>query len=315
MLPSGEPSGLAPLCALTAADTDFLVRFVRNLIVADGQGDLSSDEDEMLQRAVSRQMEMPQAMRSLAGVAVMLGQRSRNGAAARLRKWCRGERLGWAFDNARDDLAMDTRIVGFDTTALLRDEMVCSPTLSYLFYRTRQLINGKPLVLAIDEFWQTDRVAAFREENNDHLKTIRKNEGIVILATQSARDALNSPNAHTFKQQIPTKVFFGDDSASRADLVEGMGLTSAEYLAVTQILPNMRHTFLMKRPGGSVLCRFDLGAMRDKVAVISGRRSTYDLTNRLIARHGADPRAWVPEFERRAASVLDAPSALLEAAE
>ena len=310
VLPSGSPSGLAPLHGLTgtADDLAFLERFVRGLILADGQGDLSADEDQRLQRAVARQMEMPAEMRGLAGIAVMLGQRAKDGAAARLRKWCRGERLGWAFDNERDELSMDARIVGFDTTALLRDEMVCSPTLSYLFYRTRKLINGQPIVLAVDEFWQTDRVPAFRDENNDHLKTIRKNEGAVLLATQSARDALNSPNAHTFKQQVPTKIFFGDEGASREDLVDGLGLTEAEYVAVTQQLPNLRHTFLIKRPGSSVLCRFDLSGAKDKIAVISGRRATYDLMGRVIAQHGPEPEAWVPHFERLALGAGDASS-------
>jgi type IV secretion system protein VirB4 len=311
VLPSGSPSGLAPLRGLAGAEEDlaFLERFVRGLILADGQGDLSADEDQRLRRAVARQMQMPPEMRGLAGIAVMLGQRAKDGAAARLRRWCRGERLGWAFDNEQDELRMDARLIGFDTTALLRDDVVCSPTLSYLFYRTRKLIDGRPIVLAVDEFWQTDRVPAFRDENNDHLKTIRKNEGVVLLATQSARDALNSPNAHTFKQQVPTKIFFGDESANRDDLVDGMGLTEAEFLAVTQQLPNLRHTFLMKRPGGSVLCRFDMSGARDKIAVISARRSTYDLMNRLIARHGPEPRAWVPHFERLAPGAVDDPTA------
>ena len=64
------------------------------------------------------------------------------------------------------------------------NQTVCAPTLTYLFYRDRELIDGAPIVLAVDEFWQTDRVPAFRDENKDHLKTIRKNEGVV-----SARDA------------------------------------------------------------------------------------------------------------------------------
>lgn len=319
VLPSGKPSGLAPLRGLhgTPEDAAFLKAFVRGLILSDGQGDLDSNEDERLGRAIALQLSMPAGIRGIAGISVMLGQRGKDGAGTRLRRWCRGESLGWAFDGEQDELDMTRRIMGFDTTAILRDETVCSPTLSYLFYRTRKLIDGNPLVLAVDEFWQTDRVAAFREENNDHLKTIRKNEGIVLLATQSAHDALSSAVAHTIKQQTPTKIFFGDETASHADLVDGMGLTEAEYLAVTQQLPNLRHAFLIKRHGGSVLCRFDLSGMRDKIAVISGRRSLYDLSNRLIARHGADPQAWVPHFEAQAPGLSDDPSTIImqEAAE
>ena len=43
----------------------------------------------------------------------------------------------------------------------------------------------------------------------------------------------------------------------------------------------------------------------DKIAVISARRATYDLMNRLIARHGVQPEAWVPHFERMAPAVVD----------
>ena len=81
------------------------------------------------------------------------------------------------------------------------------------------------------------------------------------------------------------------------------------FLAVTQQLPNMRHTFLMKRPGGSVLCRFDLSGARDKIAVISARHATHELMNRLIARHGPAPEAWVPHFERLAPGIVDQPTA------
>ena len=216
VLPSGSPSGLAPLHGLTgtAEDMAFLERFVRGLILSDGQGELSAEEDQRLRRAVARQMEMPPAMRGLAGIAVMLGpagQRRRRRPVAPLvpgRTAGLGlrQRTGRpAHGRAHDRVSTRRRCCATN--------MVCSPTLSYLFYRTRKLIDGRPIVLAVDEFWQTDRVPAFRDENNDHLKTIRKNEGVVLLATQSARDALNSPNAHTFQQQIPTKIFFGDESA------------------------------------------------------------------------------------------------------
>jgi type IV secretion system protein VirB4 len=323
VLPSGEPSGLNPLQALSdsPADLEFLHGFIANLIRSGGGRRLSDAEDERLRVAIAQQMQMPPEMRSLAGVAVMLGQRDPEGASAGLRKWCRGRRLGWAFDSELGDrLDMSRRMTGFDTTALLKNLEVCAPTLSYLFYRTRQLINGQPIVLAVDEFWQTERVEAFREENNDHLKTIRKNEGVVILATQSARDALKSPNAHTYQQQVPTKIFFADGDASYPDLVgvpdqtaPHFGLTEAEYEAVTQRLLSMRHTFLLKRPSGSVLCRFDLGSMRGPLSALSGRRKTFDLSTDLIAQHGEDPRAWVPEYERIAPDLADDP--ILDVAE
>ncbi len=312
----GHPSGFAPLLAYedTPEDVAHLVRLFRAAILSDGKGDITSDEDARLQRGVQRQMTMPAHMRSLAGVAVVLGQRDKDGAAARLGKWCRGQRLGWVMDNDADRVDLSARIAGIDPSALFGDEIACAPILADFFYRVRKLINGDPIVLVVDEAWQLDKVEAFREDIQGHLKEIRKKEGVVGLATQNVSTVVSSANAEDYRKQIPTKIFFGDDSASRADLVNGLGLTEAEFLAVTEILPNMRHTFLLKRPGGSVLCRFDLSGAKDKIAVISARGKTYDLMNRLIARHGSDPEAWVPHFERQAPSIAADPTAEQEAA-
>ena len=87
-------------------------------------------------------------------IAELVGQAregERDSAADRLKKWCRGEHLGWALDGERDELDMCRRLTGIDTTALLKDEIVCSPVLAHIFYRVRKLINGRPLVLGVDE--------------------------------------------------------------------------------------------------------------------------------------------------------------------
>ena len=313
-LRSGVGSRVAPLKGLddTPEDRAHLDRWMRGLILSDGQGEMTSLEDERLTQGIARQMTMPQHLRSIEGVQVMLPQRAREGgrdsAAARLKRWCRGERLGWAFDGEHDELDMSRRLTGIDTTALLKDETVCSPMLAHLFYRARKLINGKPLVLGVDEAWQIDRVPAFAEQTADDLATIRKNEGVVVLATQNASTFVNSPIGFAYRQQVPTRIFFADSSADHDVLVGQLGLTEAEFEAVTQTLPNRRHTFLMQRPGGSVLCKFDLSGAREKIAVLSARRATYDLMQRLIAEHGDEPQAWVPHFERLAPHVVDNPT-------
>jgi type IV secretion system protein VirB4 len=311
VLANGEPTGLAPLRALTNSPQHvaYLTRLIRMMIMSDGQGDISNEEDERLQRAMELQMSMPPEMRALAGIAVALGQKDRDGARARLRKWCWGERLGWVLDCREDLLDTSRQMMGYDTTSLVKNEEVCSPVLNYIFQRTQALIDGTPIVFVIDEMWAVDKNAAFSADNNDKLTTIRKNEGAVILATQSARTALTSPNAHTFKQQIPTKIFFADDTATRDDLIDGFGLTEAEYHAVKVTLGTRRHQFLIKRPGGSVICRFDLSKRPDQIAVISGRRSTYDLMDELKAKHGQRPENWVPEFEKLAPGRVDKPVA------
>jgi len=309
----GKPTGFAPLRAYQniPEDVGHLTRLLRAAILSDGAGDLSSDEDARLECAIALQMTMPASIRSISGVAVMLGQRDKDGAAARLRKWCKGERLGWVFDNDEDLVDLSARITGIDPSALFDDEVACAALLSDFFYRVRKLIDGNPIMLTVDEAWQLEKVEAFRDDMQGNLQEIRKKEGIIGLATQNVGTMLRSPNAENYRRQIPTTIFFGDEAASRADLIDAMGLTEAEYLAVTRELPAMRRAFLLKRPSGSVLCRFDLGGMQDKLAVISARTKTYELMQRLIARHGDRPEEWVPIFERLAPGLADDPTTLL----
>ena len=308
-LPNGEPTGLAPLRCLTnsPADLDYMGKLIRMLITADGRGEIDPDEDHRLSRAIERQMQLPPQMRELAGVAVALGQAKENGARSRLRKWCRGQRLGWVLDGDADLLDTSKGIFGYDTTDMLKNKEVVGPVLSYIFYRTRKLIDGTPIVLAIDEMWHAAQNETFAADNNDQLKTIRKNEGIVLLSTQSTEDVLKLPDAHTYLQQIPTKIFFSDQDASAKSLIDGFKLTTAEFEAVTSKLSTMKHAFLMKRPGGSTICRFDLGRRPDQIAVISGRRSTYELALELRRKHGEEPQLWVPHFERLAPGLVDDP--------
>jgi type IV secretion system protein VirB4 len=308
-LPNGEPTGLAPLHCLTNSppDLDYLGKLIRMLIMSDGRGEIDPDEDDRLSRAIERQMQLPAAMRELAGVAVALGQAKENGARARLRKWCRGQRLGWVLDNYADLLDTSGRIWGYDTTALLKNDDVVGPVLSYIFYRTRKLIDGTPIVLAIDEMWHVAQNETFEADNNDQLATIRKNEGVVLMSTQNPQTVLNMRNAHTYLQQIPTKIFFSDQDASAKALIDGFKLTTAEFEAVTSKLSTMKHAFLLKRPGGSTICRFDLGRRPDQIAVISGRRATYELALELRRKYGEEPQLWVPHFERLAPGLVDDP--------
>lgn len=297
--------GLAPLRRLQDKPSDlaFLRAFLRGLVMADGRGEISEDEGAWLATAVEREMRKPAGQRGIANIGAVLGVRDRHGAAARLRRWCRGEELGWVFDGEIDELDTSSRMLGVDTTAILADKLLAGPSMAYLFHLANEMTTGDPLLLVVDEMWAVDQVDAFRDQNNAWLKTGRKREIVLALATQSAHDVLHSPIAHTFKQQVPRRIYFGETGADPKELIDGMGLTVAGFRAVTQTLPNTPYSFLVQQPGGSYIARFDLSAAPGMVAVVSGRDSTYRLANELIEQHGPLPEAWVPEYERLAPSV------------
>ncbi len=304
VLPSGEPSGLAPLKALDASPGNlvFLKQLVTTLIASDG-AELQPDMDRRLDQGLRQVMSLPPDYRSLGELRAFLGQSDAAGPGARLDKWCKGGSLGWVLDNDADDVDLGAPFIGFDMTAVLDDPTTRGPVMAYLFHRVEALVDGRRLVVAIDEFWKALADEAFRDLVNDKLKTIRKLNGAVILATQSPRDALNSPIAHSIIEQCPTQVFMPNGKGDAVDYVKGFKLTDSEFAAVTEDLvqpgADGGRRFLLKQGDASVACELNLSGLDDLRAVISGTNNTVPLMERLIRELGPEPEAWLPAFRRQ----------------
>lgn len=306
VLPSGAPSGLAPLKALgrTPRDVAFVHGLVKGLVTAEpgaagaGAAALTPEEERRLELGVRTVLALPRAERSLAELRAFLGQADPHGPGARLERWCAGGSLGWVLDNEDDRVSLEAPFLGFDMTAVLDDPAVRGPVLAYLFHRVEGLLDGRRLVLAIDEFWKALLDAVFRDLVNDKLKTIRKLNGALILATQSPADALKSPIAHSIIEQCPTQILLPNPRADAADYQDGLKLSEPEFLAVREDLTVGGWRFLLKQGSASVACELDLTGLEDLVAVLSGRASTVRLMERLIAEQGAAPAAWLPRFRQ-----------------
>ena len=301
VLPSGRPTGLAPLRALTASpeDTEFLIGWVSNLITASGY-QIMPDDTRRIGQGVTALLRLPPQHRSLSELRAFLGQRDAAGAGAHLERWCSGASLGWAFDGIEDRVSLDAPFLGFDMTALLDDAEVRGPAMAYLFHRVEALVDGRRLVVAIDEFWRALADPAFRDMVNDKLKTIRKRNGVLVLATQSPRDALNSPIAHSIVEQCPTQILMPNPRADERDYRAGLKLTAPEFRMVREDLTMGGRRFLLKQGTTSVACDLDLSGAPDCVAVLSGRERTVRLMERLIAEGSSDPATWLDEFLERA---------------
>ena len=299
-LPSGVPSGLAPLKALGANPYDiaFLKRLVTSLVVAEGEI-LTPELDRRLELGLRQLMQLAPEDRSFSELRAFLGQSDADGPGARLDRWCAGRSLGWVLDNEEDLVSLDARFLGFDMTAVLDDATVRGPAMAYLFHRVEALVDGRRLVVAIDEFWKALGDPGFRGLVNDKLKTIRKLNGAVVLATQSPADALRSPIAHSIVEQCPTQILMPNDRADAADYVDGLKLTQSEYEAIREELTAGGRRFLLKQGNVSVACELDLSGMDDLVAVLSGRARTVRLMEELVAELGPAPEAWLPAFRQK----------------
>ena len=129
-------------------------------------------------------------------------------------------------------------------------------------------------------------------------KAIRKRNGIVGFATQSAQDALESRIASAIIEQAATQIFMANPKARASDYVEGFGLTPHEY-EIIRSMPDDAHCFLVKHGTDSVVVRLNLSGERDLLTILSGRERTVRLLDDIRAEAGDDPEAWIPRLLER----------------
>lgn len=308
-LRAGEDSGLAPMRALpnTPDARVWLLRFVVGLIRADDGPQPDAIELRRLSKAIAFQMRMPPAARSITGLCAWLVGEGAGSAGKRLERWGRDGDLGWAFDGEADAFDPDAGLVGVDFSALMEDETVRGPAASYLLHRVRSVIDGRRFVLAADEFWAYLPDERFAKAFEDFALTLRKGNGALVIATQQPQQVLRHPIGATLVSNMPTKVLFPNQSASRSaycdvgDGSEHLHCTPGEYRAVTEDMAAGPRSMLIKRDAGSVVCRVELPpAMAPHLAVLSGKVGTVRLLRKIRHELGTeDPLELLPEFHRR----------------
>lgn len=302
VLRTGEPSGLNPLLLEnTPENRRFLLDWLARLVAEPGRP-LDADELARLKDAVDANMEAPRAYRRLGHFAQLLrgGQRPAVGdLAARLAPWWGAGERAWLFDNAEDRTDLSERVVGFDMTRILDDPVVRTPAMMYLFHRVEERLDGTPSIIIVDEGWKALDDEVFTGRIRDWEKTIRKRNGVVGFATQSAEDALESRIASAIVEQAATQIFMANPKAQGRDYVTGFGLTQHEYDLV-RTLPDSAHAFLIKHGNESVVARLDLSGERELLTILSGREATVRALDAIRAEVGDDPAAWMPKLLERA---------------
>jgi len=298
VLRPGTPSGLNPLkLPDTPANRQFLAEWLALLA-----GGVDGEEGAQLADAVEANFGYPPDHRRLSWLVELLRGGKRPHAAdlwSRLQPWWgRGERA-WLFDNEEDLTDLSAQVVGFDMTQILDDPVARTPAMMYLFHRVEERLDGTAAIIVIDEGWKALDDDVFVRRIKDWEKTIRKRNGIVGFATQSAQDALESRIASAIIEQAATQIFMANPRAQAEDYIEGFGLTPHEYELV-RTLPDNARCFLVKHAGESVVARLNLAAEPDLLTILSGRERTVRLLDQIRQEVGDAPDAWLDLLLARA---------------
>ena len=303
-LENGKPTGFNPFqCESNEANTQFLAELVKVLA---GKAVYSSREDEDIFRAVANMLDTPMRLRSMTNFQKSLPNMGDDGLFVRMRKWTAGNSLGWVFDNPVDTIDLQkANIIGFDYTDIIDNPEVRVPIINYLLHRLEALIDGRPLIYVMDEFWKIlDGEGGLKEFAKNKQKTIRKQNGLGIFATQSPEDALASDIAASLIEQTATMILLPNPNASKEDYINGLKLTEAEYQVVVSLDERSR-CFLVKQGHASSVCQLNLRGMDDALAVISASTDNIEIMHDLLRERAAaegvaeadlTPEQWLQTF-------------------
>ena len=297
-LRAGAPSGLNPLqLEETAENRQFLIEWISLLACG-----LSGEENEIVKDAIDANFAQIRPHRRLRHLVELFRGHAKPRAGdlySRLRPWWGEGERAWLFDNEADLTDLSAATIGFDMTAILDDPAVRTPALLYLFHRVEERLDGTPAIIVVDEGWKALDDDVFVRTIKDWEKTIRKRNGIVGFATQSAQDALESRIASAIIEQAATQIFMINPKARAEDYIDGFGLTPHEYELV-RTLPDNSHCFLIKHGNESVVARLNLSGEKDILTILSGRESTVRIFDELVGQTGIDPGAWMAPLLARA---------------
>jgi type IV secretion system protein VirB4 len=299
-LKNGAPTNCNPLqLPPTPENVEFLKVWLRSLV---GAGlALSVREEADLDHALRGTLALDASARRLSRLIEFTDATRAEGIHARLKRWCAsaGGDYAWVFDHAEDHLAADlaaTSLFGVDVTDFLDNAATRAPLTLYLFHLIRQLLDGRRLVCWMDEFWRLLADPAFEGFAKDGPKTWRKLNGVMCMATQSPSDVLESAIGRTIIEQTPTKVFFPNSDANAAEYMDGFGLSMREFKLIKEQLEPGSRMFLVKQGHQSIVCELNLKGFDAELKVISGRRSSIEELQQLIAEVGTDSAQWLPRF-------------------
>ena len=258
-------------------------------------------EELALTDAVRSVMAMPREMRRLGLVPQYLQdgltkEERENSLSKRLYRWVDNGDLAWVFDNPVDLLDFDKYPnFGIDGTEFLDNPQIRTPLAFYLLYRMESVIDGRRFIFIMDEFWKWLLDDAFSDFAFNKLKTIRKQNGFGVFATQSPSDVIESPIAKAVIEQTATQIFLPNPRADAKDYLDGFKVTPAEF-EIIKGLPEDSRMMLIKQGHSSVICRLDLGAFKQELRVLSGSTDNIALVEDLRREYGDNPENWLPHF-------------------
>jgi type IV secretion system protein VirB4 len=184
--------------------------------------------------------------RRLLTLANMLSRRLRT----QLYPWVEGGPYARFFDNVADTLTF-ARVQAFDFEGMVKIPQVIETMLFYILHRASAAINDPDQaaglkVFVVDEAWRFFRHPTIKLYIIEALKTWRKKNAAMILATQSSDELVRSELLPVIVESCPTKMFLASPGIDRELYRQIFHLNETEVAAIAGLIPKQQ--ILVKRP-------------------------------------------------------------------
>ena len=233
------------LVAPTLQQLHFLHAFTRVLLEGEDGYRLSDREDREAYEAVENLFVLDQSQRRL----FTLGNLLPRPLGVRLHKWVGNGRYAALFDHPRDTLTME-RLQVFDMEAMRAYPSLLEPLLFYVLHRVSERVldpaeAATVKVCVMDEAWRLIQHPTLRSYVQEALKTWRKRNASMILATQSLEDFASADLLRTVVESCPTRLLLANPSLDRQHYADLLQMNERELDLLTHLLP--RQQVLLKR--------------------------------------------------------------------
>ncbi|MBT9165427.1 MAG: Type IV secretion system protein virB4 [Chloroflexi bacterium] len=163
------------------------------------------------------------------------------------------------FDNHIDDFELSGTLTAIEMNDVMREPMVARAFLDYAFYRLRLLLEGSagervfPTLIYIEECWFMMQDEQFLDRLIDWLKTFRKLNASVLMATQSLEDIAGLPPRvlAALRDNVLTRIYLPNASALSETAFplynKTMGLTEDQVGRIAHATP--REDYFVVKPG------------------------------------------------------------------
>jgi len=154
------------------------------------------------------------------------------------------------FDNPRDTLPMD-RLQVFDFESMREYPSLLEPLLFYVLHRVNRRVHdpaeaGLLKICVMDEAWRLIQHPSLRAYVQEALKTWRKRNAAVLLATQAIDDFASADLLRTVVESCPTRLLLANPSMDRRQYAELFQMNEMELELLAGLTP--RQQILLKRP-------------------------------------------------------------------